>query len=218
MAEIVTTPMSFFEALIEFERPNFNLLSLERVVVVQSLFEAFSKWNIRVDDMEVITTGKPSEQGIKFKIPAKLASFFFTASACRFTRDNTNWQTAEETIQILDAGLTTVIEAGKVKPATFKTIVALHIQPKNRPFMDILKKVAPHSMIALEQSEPQTLASVVKWPKLKITIDGSGQIANGIFIRYEHEFAATVSYQDMATKLMADENAIFSMLGVVEET
>jgi len=83
MPEIVTTPMSFFEALIEFERPNFNLLSLERVVVVQSLFEAFSKWNIRVDDMEIITTGKPSEQGIKFKIPAELATFFLLHPAVR---------------------------------------------------------------------------------------------------------------------------------------
>ena len=50
-----------------------------------------------------------------------------------------------------------------------------------------------------------------------MTIDGSGQIANGIFIRYEHQFSGTVDYEHMAARLKSDEDAIFAMLGVVEE-
>jgi hypothetical protein len=217
MPETVVIPMAFFEALIEFERPDFRLLANDRVPIVQSLFEAFSKWDIKVDDMEVISTGKISDQGIKFKIPAKQATFFFTASGCRFTRDNTSWQTADETIELLDSGLKTIFSAARVKPAKFRTAVALHIQPKNRPFIDILRKLAPGPMINLDRSEPQTLASVMVWPQLKITIDGSSRVANGIFIKFEHEFAGAVTYQDMAAKLKADENAIFSMLDVAEE-
>ena len=155
MPDIVTTPISYFEAVIEFERPNFQLLGFDRVAVVQALFDAFLQWGVKIDDLEIVSTGKTSEQGIKFKLPNKQSTFFFNASVCRFTRDNTSWPTAEETIKLLDAGLRIVIDAGHVKPATFKTVVALHIQPKNRPFTEILKKVVPPAMTTLNRAEPR---------------------------------------------------------------
>jgi hypothetical protein len=75
MPEIVTTPMSYFEALIEYERPSIRLW-LERSTVIQAIFDAFAPWNIDVDDVDVLTTGKNSEQGIKFRLPEKRVSFF----------------------------------------------------------------------------------------------------------------------------------------------
>lgn len=44
-----------------------------------------------------------------------------------------------------------------------------------------------------------------------------GQIANGIFLRYEREFKADVSYEEIAHQLKADEDGIFAMLDVKEE-
>jgi hypothetical protein len=217
MPEIVTTPVSYFEALIEYERPNLKLW-LDRATVVQALFEAFSPWNVNVDDVDILTTGKNSEQGIKFRLPEKRVSFFFSPAACRFTRDGTSWETAQETIEILDAAVTTLATTGGIKPARFKAIVALHVQPKNVPFIEILKRIIPAPMAALDGSPTQTMASVLKWDNRKVTVDGSGQIANGIFIRYEREFTAGVSYEEMAHQLRADEDAIFAMLDVKEET
>lgn len=82
------------------------------------------------DDTDVIQIGKPSDQGVKFRIPGKRASFFFSAAACRFTRDSTNWETAEETIQILDAALVAFNQHANTTIKTFKAAVALHVQPK----------------------------------------------------------------------------------------
>jgi hypothetical protein len=217
MPEIITTPMSYFEALIEYERPNMKLW-LDRAAVVQALFDAFAQWHVGVDDVEILTTGKNSEQGIKFRLTEKRVSFFFGPAACRFTRDSTNWETAQETIEILNTALTTLVEKGEIKPAILKTIVALHVQPKSVPFIEILKKIIPAPMAALDDAPPRTTASVLKWDKRKVTIDGSGQIANGIFIRYEREFTADTDYQEIALQLKADEDAIFAMLDVREET
>jgi|SRR5882672_12293152 len=216
MPEIVTTPVSYFEVLIEYQQPNIQLW-LDRAVVVQALFDAFAQWNVKVDDVDILTSGKPSEQGINFRLPEKRVSFFFGPAACRFTRDSTSWETAQETIQILDTAVTTLATTGKIKPATFKTIVALHVQPKSMPFIEILKKVIPAPMATLDAAPVRTLASVLKWDNRKVTIDGSGQIANGIFIRYEREFTADASYEEMAHQLRADEDGIFSMLDVKEE-
>jgi hypothetical protein len=217
MPEIVTTPMSYFEVLIEYERPNIKLW-LDRAAVVQALFDAFAQWNVKVDDVDILTTGKNSEQGIKFRLTEKRVSFFFSPAACRFTRDNTSWETARETIEILDTAVATLATKGEIKPATLKTIVALHVQPKSAPFMEILRKIIPAPMAALDDAPARTTAFVLKWDKRKVTIDGSGQIANGIFIRYEREFTADASYEEMAHQLRADEDAIFAMLDVKEET
>src|ERR1700730_17073906 len=120
MSENITTTLSFFEVEIEFEEPNIKVW-LDRIAIVEAVYAALRPWNISVDDIEVIQTGKPSEQGVKFKIPEKRASFFFGAGACRFTRDSTNWQTAEETIQILDAALKAFNEHSYTRIKTFKT-------------------------------------------------------------------------------------------------
>jgi hypothetical protein len=216
MPQIVTTPRSYLEVLIPYKRPNVHLW-LDRANVVQSLFDVFGKWKVQVDDVEILSNGKPSEQGIKFRLPEKQTTFFFNGAECRFTRDNTSWETAAETIEILDAGLSTLMKVGKIEPAKYHAIVSLHIQPKSMPFLEILKRLIPAPMAALETESPRTMASVVVWNKRKVTIDGSGIIANGIFIRFEREFSADLSYQEIGHQLQADEDGIFAMLDVQEE-
>ena len=80
MPELVTIPIAIFETSIEYANPSMTLL-VDRAKVVDRLFRAFKPWNINVDDVEVIQEGKPSEQGVKFKLPLKRTSFFFGGDA-----------------------------------------------------------------------------------------------------------------------------------------
>jgi hypothetical protein len=216
MPEIVETHLSFFEAGIEFVEPNLKLW-LDRIAVVQAIYTALRPWNVSVDDIEVINTGKPSEQGVKFKIPEKRASFYFGAASCRFTRDSTNWQTAPETIQILDAALKAFTSNSTTELKTFKTAVALHVQPKTKPFLALLRPLIPPEIAALDTDSPTAMAVIVKWDNRRVTIDGSAQIANGLFIRYERDFPGTTEYETIAKQLYDDEFQIFRMLDVSEE-
>src|SRR5258707_4565396 len=122
MAEFVTFPISYFEVEMEYTEPHIKLW-LDRVNVVQAVYAALKPWNIAVDDVEIITTGKPSEQGIKFKLPQKQASFFFSPSLCRFAKDNADWESAEETIKIMDAAYTALAKTGRIEAATKKTVI-----------------------------------------------------------------------------------------------
>lgn len=216
MPETVVTPLSYFEVTIDYQEPNVQLW-LDRAVVVQALFSALKPWKISVDDVEIITTGKPSEQGLKFKLTEKHAAFFFGPALCRFTKDNASWETAEETIQIMDTAFSTLAKTSGILPASQKTAIALHIQPKTLPFMDVLRPFIPQQLLALENDTPTTMATVLKWNKRKITIDQSGHVANGIFLRFEREFEGTTSYEEIAVTLKADEEALFEMLGVEEQ-
>jgi hypothetical protein len=216
MPEIVTTSLSFFEAEIEFVQPNIKIW-LDRAAIVEAVYTALSRWNITVDDIDVITIGKPSEQGVKFRIPEKRASFFFGAGVCRFNRDSTNWDTAPETIAILDAALTAFHQHSNTKVKTFKTAVALHVQPNTRKFIDLVTPLIPPPMAALYKEPAESMAAIVKWPHHRVTVDGSAQVANGLFIRYERDFPADTDYETMAKQLHADELAVFAMLDIAEE-
>jgi hypothetical protein len=216
MPEPVTIPISIVEVTIEFTRPNMKLL-VDRATAVDQLFEAFVPWNVKVDDVEVITEGKPSEQGVKFKLPVKRTSFQFGAASCKLTRDDADWESAGETIKILDTGWRVLERVGGVKVRAFKTAIALHLQPKITPFVELLKPFAAMPLASVDPSPIRAVAAVVKWEKRRITVDGSGQLANGVFLRFEREFEGSATYDQMAAQLKTDEDELFALLDVKED-
>ncbi len=215
MPEAVTTPIAIIDITMEYVRPNLRL-AMDRIKVVDQLFDRYRPWDIKVDDVEVITEGKPSEQGIKFKIQKRRTSFFFSASQCRLTQDDADWESAEETIQILTIGVSTLAEIAGVEISTYKTGIALHLQPKAASFIEIIKPFAAPQLVALEKQPLTAFATVVKWEGRRITIDGSAQIANGIFLRFERDFPGAMAIHEIAVQLKADEDELFALLGVEE--
>ena len=89
MPELVSIPIAIFDMIMEYTQPNMKLL-MDRAEVVSRIFKEYEHWNIKVDDVIVITEGKPSEQGVKFKIPSRRTSFFFGAAHCALTREDAN--------------------------------------------------------------------------------------------------------------------------------
>jgi hypothetical protein len=216
MPELVTIPISYFEFSADFDQPVVALW-LDRATVVQAMFAALKPWDLSVDDVEPITTGKPSEQGINFKLSKKKVSFFFGPAGCRLTWDNADWLSAEEIIKILDAAVSTLRAVAGVALSKQRALIALHIQPKKLHFVELLKPFISAQLSALEQDEVTTSAMVVKWKHRKVTIDGSGALANAIFLRFEREFDARTSYQDIAAQLKADEEQLLKLIGLEED-
>ncbi len=215
MPELVTVPISFFEFAIDYERPEFRLW-MDRASVVQGIFDALKPWGPRVDDVDVLSVGKPSEQGISVKLPLKQVSFFFGPASCKLTRDNASWQSADETLAILDTAVSALTKLSGVRVATQKTAIAMHIQPRSLHFVDILRPFVVGRLASLEAESVTTVATVAKWSNRKVTIDGSGAIANGIFLRLERDFPNSMSYKEIARQLKEDEDSVFEILGVEE--
>jgi hypothetical protein len=119
MPEPLTIPISIFDVTMDFTRPNLRL-AITGQEVVEELFESFAKWDAKVDDIEVIKEGKPSEQGVKFKLPKRRTSFFFGPVNCRLIWDDANWETAAETIEILQSALAVLHKTGKAEIGSYK--------------------------------------------------------------------------------------------------
>jgi hypothetical protein len=216
MAEPITIPISYFEVAADYERPQFQIW-LERAAILSAVFDALHPWGPNIDDVDPVNTGKASEQGFTIKLPAKRVSFFFGVASCKFTRENSDWQSAEETIAIFDAGILALIGAAGVTLGPKRTVIALHIQLKSSPFITLLAPFIPPQLAALEAEPATTMATVVKWPHRRITIDGSGVVANAVFIRLERDFPTTATYDEIARQLRKDEDDLFKLLGVEEE-
>jgi hypothetical protein len=216
MPESVTIPISVFDFEVGFERPEFKFW-MDRANVVQSVFGALKPWEPRIDDVEAVTTGKASEQGFTVKLPLKRVSFFFGAASCKFTRESVAWESAEETIAILDAAISALVRTGGVALGAKKTTISLHLQPKSLPFVALLAPFLAPQLRTLDSEPLATMATVAKWANRKVTIDGSGVLANAVFLRFERTFPSTATYNEITEQLRRDEEDLFNVLGVEED-
>lgn len=217
MPELVTIPISYFEFLVEYEVPNLRLLR-DRADLVQALYEALKPWGINIDDIEPRTTGKPSEQGLGYKLPLKRTSIFCGPSYCKLTRDDVTWESAEETIAILSGCLGALVKHVEIVLGVQKTLIALHLQPRTKSFLEIISPFLSPALAALEKMPVRTLAAIAKWENRKVTIDGSGALVNGVFLRFERDFSKEVTLDQIAAQLKHDEEELFRMLDVEEAT
>jgi hypothetical protein len=216
MPELITIPISFIEISIPYQRPDFRRLWIDRGAILQGLFDALAPWNPTVDDVEPISVGKPSEQGVTIKLPLKKISFFFGPASCRFTRDNVAWDMAEETMSILNTCLTTLVELTDTVLGQKLTSISLHFQPRNVQFMTLLGPFIPQQIGKLFVTPVRAMATVTKWDDAKITVDGSSSLPNGIFLKIERTFPASIEFSEIAQELRTMQLNLFSILDVEE--
>ena len=216
MSELVTIPISFFEVAITYERAVFEILT-DRSAVLQLIFDGLKPWNPHVDDTEVVSSGRPSQQGVIVKLPSKRASFFVGPVSCRFSRDDAVWESAKETVAILDNALSALTHSAGVVLGMKNVSISMHMQPRTLHFMEILKAFVPRQLAAIDSNPVKTMATVAKWEDHKVTIDGSGSLANGLFLKLERNFDARVTYDEMTDRLHLDEDELFKILDIEED-
>ena len=217
MPELVTIPISFFEIEIDYKKPDIRLLA-DRAPFVQGVFEALLPWSPKLDGIEILTTGAISQQGVTLKLPVKNISFFVGANFCRFSRNAVAWTMAEETLTIFETSVSALERLTGVERGIKRTSLGMHLQMQTASFRDILRPFLASSLMALNPEPFSTMAAVVKWSGRKITLDGSGSLANGLFLKLEREFESAASNEAIAQQLWKDEVEMFELLGVKEAT
>jgi len=216
MPELVTIPTSYFELVVDYVHPNLKI-SADRATVIQVVFDALKPWNPTIDDIEVISAGKISEQGFTVKLPLRSASFFFGLAMCRFTQDAVTWDSAEDTINILNSAFTAFSAYTGVVLGDKRAAIGIHLQPQKLTFLDLLKPFLHPSLIALDAAPLRTGAVILKWEKRKVTLDGSAVLANGVFLKIERTFENNQTHSEIADQLKTDEDELLKLLGVEED-
>src|SRR5271166_5143133 len=214
MPELITIPVSIFEVTIRYEKPVIRLLA-DRAEVIQALFDAFGEYQPNADDLEAVT-GKTSEQGTKLRLASQRVNLFFGATHCKFTKEAAIWAEADTILSMLVTFATILTETGGVALGERNSVLSLYLQPKAVPFQDILRPFITPDIRNLESAPLRAMAVVVRWPGRRVTLDGSAQLANGIFVQMERDHAANASFDDMKQRIYDDEVAILRLLNVEE--
>jgi|SRR5271165_1607383 len=215
MPEQITIPISMFEVTIRYEKPVIRLLA-DRAEIIQALFDAFGEYEPNADDLEVVSTGKTTEQGIKLRLASQRINLFFGATLCKFTKEVAIWAEADTILSTLVTFARILTETGGVALGEKNSVLSLHLQPKAVPFQDILRPFITPDIRNLESAPLRAMAVVVRWPGRRVTLDGSAQLANGIFVQMERDHAANASFDDMKQRIYDDEVAILRLLNVEE--
>ena len=167
--------------------------------------------------MEFVNSGKTSEQGVNLKLPLKRASLFFGTGLSRFTWHNADWQSSNETLEIIDCAIASLIRLSGIKISKQKAEIGMHIQPRSLAFIDILRPFITPLLSTLESEPLVTLAAIGRWDNRRVTIDGSAAIANGLYLRLERDFSGVSSYAEISQQLKVDQRNLFEVLGVEED-
>jgi hypothetical protein len=217
MPEKIVIPYSFADYVARFRRPAIKFLGGDRVAVVQAIVDAWLPWDFKISNMELRTEGNLAEQGINFKLPEHGVSFFVTATECRFNKENASWNSEDETLKLLDAVQKAVLDSTSAEIAIQTLTLSIHFQPRTKPNKIILAALAAPAVTHLYSSdEPTAYAYILKWKDRSVTLDGSANFANGIFLRLSHEFDDKASLGQIARQLHEDELSVFQMLDVEE--
>lgn len=216
MAEQVKIPISTFELTVHYAKPVIQMLAA-RAPLVQALFDSFAEFQPNFDDLELVTTGKTSEQGIRFRIASQNISLFLGAMTCKFTKDGAVWSEADKILSILQTFLQIIEKVGGVVFGNKFSVLSLHLQPKTASFKDILRPFIADRLKQLDAAPLEAMAGILRWPVRKITLDGSAALANGIFVQMQREFELSISLDEMKRQIFNDEADMLKLLDVVEE-
>ena len=215
MSEQVTIPISIFELTVSYEKPVFRLLA-DRTEVVQALFDSFAGLDPNIDDLELLNAGKTAEKGIRIRSASQRITFFFGAVSCNFTKEAALWTEADNILGALDTFDDHATTVGGVTLGKKNSVLSLHLQMKTGSFKDILRPFIVSHIKQLDPLPLDAVAFVARWPQRRITIDGSAQLANGIFVQMEREFAPNLGYDEMKQEIYKDEVDMLKLLGVEE--
>ncbi len=214
MAEQITIPISIFEITAWYQKLAVRLLA-DRADLVQALFDAFSDLKPNADDLEVISTGKTTEQGIRLRLPQGIV-LFFGAAGCKFTKEAAIWADADNILAHLQTFLAILTNGTGIVLGRKVTVLTLHLQPKNVSFKQILLPFITDKLRNLDSAPLDAMAVVSRWPGRRITLDGSAQLANGIFAQMEREFPGETALDQIKQELYNDEVNLFKLLDVQE--
>jgi len=219
MAELVNIPAASADIVARFDRPYIGLLAGDKIRVFEALLTALLPFNFRLANTEIVTTGKPAEERVVFKIPERGITFQFGPEEYRFTKDGAAWSTAEEDAKVWSAAETALLTHSGAKVAACTATLAMHLVLLSKTRDEVIAPfiAAPYKQFTDQQ--PKAFGSHIRFADgREVLFDHSLAYANGIFVRISAELEGNPPIIEILAKMQAEQQRVFQMLDVQEGT
>lgn len=214
MADLVKIPLASTDYQARFERPSIGFIGVDRPRAIESVVEALLPFGFRLANSEAVVTGSLADHKAVFRFPDRGITLQFGAEYFQFTKEGSNWATAEEDVKVLVAAEQALLEGTSVKIGSCLVNVAMHAQLLTKPREEVLASFIPVPF--REWRKAISYGNHLRWADGDLLLDFSAVFANGIFIKFSSKFDGHPSVQEMLERVHEEESSIFQLLGIQE--
>lgn len=219
MPELIKIPAATAEVVARFDRPYIGLLVTDRARVFEAIMMALLPFNFQLANTEIVSTGKPAEEKLIFRIPDRGITFQFGAEEYRFTKEGSSWSTAPEDVEVWGAAENALLKEGGAKIASCTVNLGMHIVPLSKTRDEV---IAPFISAPFKQfSDRQTKAfgfHIRFADGGEVLLDHSLGYANGVFLRLSSRIEGAPHLAEILARVRNDEEQVFKMLDVQDAT
>jgi hypothetical protein len=115
MADLVKIPLASTDYQARFERPSIGFIGVDRPRAVEAVVDALLPFGFRLANSDAMVTGPLADHKVVFRFPDRGITLQFGAEYFQFTKEGSNWATAEEDVKVLVAAEQALLEGTSVR-------------------------------------------------------------------------------------------------------
>ena len=185
--------------------------------MIANLIRALTPYGFSVDGVETRMRDKLSECVVELRRTPPMTSFKVAPGKLVVTADNLDWSMKDKFLEGMKAGLQTVLEQEHAQLDTQIMVLAMHVQPEEKPRKDLTAPLLTPAAYSLLEGDSEFQGIVLTRTGSSVVIDASATHANALFIRLVRQHKAAATLEQIAEQLYADEVQIFNVLGLEGE-
>ncbi len=207
-------PLSFFEYQASYSEP---LLDVARLgsEVLQAVFRALRRFGASLENV----TPKPnpanlSEVGATFSLFGGRLSFTVRLGSVALVLNNPNWSEEGTITEIVRSGVGAVLSSSGVTLETQRASLVMHVKPVSGSIKDLVLGLSRPTAKDLIGEEVQAYGMAVHKEASTWVVDRSVLLAEALFVRIDEFGSPTPSFEELASRLRADEVKLLELLGL----
>ncbi len=217
----VKIPFSQLEYTATFQSPMLQLVGRLHDAVVPFV-QALEPWKFAFDETEFqLSSPKPRDHVITFQRPTTLPPpqmrVALRWSTLTVSVDQPDWTEAASIAKLCTIAQQTATRVGGAQLKSQEVSLAMHVQSETTPRSEITEVLLTPSARELLDGNLLGQGLIVHRENGMILIDNSAVFANGLFIRIQRKFDASVTLDRAGEVLLQDEEKLWNILGLEGE-
>lgn len=213
----VEIPFSQLEYVVTFETPLLDLIG-KFGEIITPFVRALAPWGFTFEDSELnLNSPRPRDHIITFHRPSTAPPPAMRVSvkwgSLTVAVDQPDWSEADSVVKLCETVLQTIKSVAEVEFGTQQIILAMHVQSTTTPRSELTSGLlTPLAREILVDGPITGQGLILHREGASILIDNSAGFANGLFVRIQRNFAASVAISQVSKTLLNDELKLWDVL------
>jgi len=205
-------PFAFFEYLAVYKRPTFGPFELHDGLFT-SIFAALQPWNITLQNVSSNQNARnASEIWTRFTLLNGRLNLNVGLGSLNIHLTNPNWSEANPVARIAAASLEVLKKTARVEIETQRVSLGMHLTPKGGGIKGYVLSFSAATAAAILDHDVEAIGISMYRKESSWVVDKSLAYPQSLFVKIDHSFKPTMSFEEISQALKAEETAILDLL------